>query len=48
MARPLPDLTLPYSTGPVESHIHRLKLLKRQSYGRASVALLERQLMAVA
>lgn len=41
-------LTLPYSTGPVEGHIHRLKLLKRQSYGRASVALLERQMMAVA
>lgn len=41
-------LTLPYSTGPVEGHIHRLKLLKRQSYGRASGALLERQLKAVA
>ena len=27
-------LTLPWSTGPVEGHIHRLKLIKRQMYGR--------------
>lgn len=40
-------LTLPYSTGPVEGHINRLKLLKRQSYGRAGVAHLSRRLLAV-
>ncbi len=34
------DLTLPYSNGPVEGHIHRLKLLKRQMYGRAALPLL--------
>ena len=39
-------LTLPYSTGPVEGHINRLKLLKRQSYGRAGVAHLSRRLLA--
>ena len=39
-------LTLPYSTGPVEGHINRLKLLKRQSYGRAGVTHLSRRLLA--
>lgn len=28
-------LTLVWSQGPVEGHVHRLKLLKRQAYGRA-------------
>ncbi len=38
-------LTLPYSTGPVEGHINRLKLLKKQSYGRAGGAHLSRRLL---
>jgi hypothetical protein len=29
----LAALTLPWSTGQVEGHIHRLKLVKRQMYG---------------
>lgn len=29
----------PYSNGPVEGHIHRLKLIKRSMYGRAGLAL---------
>jgi len=33
-------LTVPWSTGPVEGHIHRLKLIKRQMYGRAKLDLL--------
>jgi len=33
-------LTLPWSTGPVEGHINRLKLIKRQMYGRAKLDLL--------
>ncbi len=33
-------LTLPWSTGPVEGQIHRLKLIKRQMYGRAKLDLL--------
>ena len=33
-------LTLPWSTGTVEGHIHRLKLIKRQMYGRAKLDLL--------
>jgi transposase len=40
-------LTLPWSTGPVEGHINRLKTLKRQMYGRASLDLLKRRLLAV-
>ncbi len=39
-------LRLPYSNGPVEGQINRLKLLKRQSYGRAKLDLLERRLLA--
>jgi len=33
-------LTLPWSTGPVEGHINRLKRLKRQMFGRANIDLL--------
>jgi transposase len=33
-------LELPWSNGPVEGHINRLKLLKRQMYGRAKFDLL--------
>jgi transposase len=33
-------LTLPWSTGPVEGHINRLKLVKRQMFGRAKLDLL--------
>jgi hypothetical protein len=41
-------LTLPYSTGPVEGHINRLKLIKRQAYGRASLSYLQRRFLLVA
>lgn len=36
----LAALRLPWSNGPVEGHVHRLKLLKRQMYGRARFDLL--------
>ena len=36
-------VTLPWSTGPVEGHINRLKMLKRQMFGRARLALLSRR-----
>lgn len=36
----LAALTLPWSTGPLEGHINRLKLIKRQGYGRAKFDLL--------
>jgi transposase len=36
-------VTLPWSNGPVEGQITRLKLLKRQMFGRANLTLLERR-----
>jgi transposase len=38
-------LSLPWSNGPVEGQITRLKLLKRQSYGRAGSALLRQRIL---
>ena len=40
-------VTLPWSSGPVEGHINRLKMLKRQGYGRAGVGLLRQRVMQV-
>ncbi len=37
--------TLPWSNGPVEGHVNRLKMLKRQGYGRAGVGLLRQRVM---
>ena len=44
----LAALTLPWSTGPVEGHITRLKLIKRQGYGRAGLATLKRRFLQAA
>jgi len=41
-------LTLPWSNGPVEGHITRLKLLKRQGYGRAGFPLLRQRVRQAA
>jgi transposase len=41
-------LTLPWSNGPVEGQITRLKLLKRQGYGRAGFALLRQRVLQAA
>jgi transposase len=40
-------LTLPWSTGPVEGHINRLKMIKRQMFGRAKLDLLAHRFLAV-
>ncbi len=32
--------TLPWSSGAVEGHVNRIKMLKRQMYGRANLDLL--------
>ena len=40
-------VTLPWSTGPVEGHINRLKMLKRQMFGRARLDLLSRRFLRV-
>ena len=39
-------LSLPYSSGPVERHVNRIKMIKRQMYGRASFDLLRRRVLA--
>ena len=39
-------LTLPWSTGPVEGKINKIKLIKRSMYGRAGLALLRARVMA--
>ncbi len=41
-------LTLPWSNGQVEGHIHRLKLVKRTMYGRAGFDLLRRRVVRAA
>ena len=39
-------LTLPWSTGPVEGKINKLKFIKRSMYGRAGLDLLRARVMA--
>jgi transposase len=41
-------LSTPWSNGPTEGHINRLKLLKRTMYGRASLDLLRHRVLGVA
>ena len=39
-------LELPYSNGVTEGHVHRLKMIKRTAYGRASFKLLRQRVLA--
>ena len=39
---------LPWSNGPVEGQVHRLKLIKRQAYGRAGFDLLKQRVLQAA
>jgi transposase len=41
-------LTLPHSSGPVEGHVNRIKMLKRQMYGRANFDLLRQRVLLAA
>ena len=41
-------LTEPWSSGQAKGQINRLKLIKRQSYGRAGLDLLQRRLILTA
>ena len=41
-------VTLPWSQGPTEGHINRLKMLKRQMFGRAKLDLLARRFLLAA
>lgn len=38
-------LTLPYSSGPVEGHVNRVKTIKRQMFGRAGFDLLRKRIL---
>lgn len=44
----LAGLTLPWSNGPTEGHVNRLKLIKRSMYGRAKFPLLRARVLHVA
>ncbi|MFF7234699.1 transposase [Streptomyces sioyaensis] len=39
------DLTVPWNSGAVEGHVNRIKMLKRQHYGRAGFDLLKRRVL---
>ncbi|MGX4694950.1 transposase [Streptomyces sp. JNUCC 63] len=38
-------LTLPWNSGPVEGHVNRIKMLKRQMFGRAGFSLLRKRVL---
>jgi len=38
-------LTLPHSSGPVEGRVNRIKMIKRQMYGRANFDLLRKRVL---
>jgi transposase len=38
-------LTLPWNSGVVEGHVNRIKMLKRQMFGRAGLALLRKRVL---
>jgi transposase len=39
------SMTMPWSNGPIEGHINRLKAIKRQMYGRAGFDLLKARVL---
>ncbi|MGW3615202.1 ISL3 family transposase [Micromonospora sp. NPDC005163] len=41
----LNGLTLPHSSGVVEGHVNRIKMIKRQMYGRANLDLLRKRVL---
>lgn len=41
----LAGLTLPWSNGPLEGHVNRLKFIKRSMYGRAKLRLLRQRVL---
>ncbi|MFC8435527.1 hypothetical protein [Streptomyces sp. NPDC057253] len=42
---PIAGLTLPWNSDPVEGHVNRIKMLKRQMVGRAGFALLRKRVL---
>jgi transposase len=41
-------ITSPWNNGPMEGHVNRLKVLKRQMYGRAGFELLRARVLPLA
>lgn len=41
-------LTLPFSSGAVEGQVNRIKMLKRQMFGRANLDLLRKRVLLAA
>jgi transposase len=41
----LNGLTMPWSSGVVEGNVNRLKMIKRQMYGRATFPLLRKRVL---
>lgn len=41
----LNGLSMPHSSGPVEGAINRLKMIKRQMFGRANLDLLRKRVL---
>ncbi|WP_414637326.1 transposase [Actinophytocola sp.] len=44
----LNGLTLPHSSGAVEGNVNRIKMIKRQMYGRAGFDLLRKRILLAA
>lgn len=45
IVRVIAGLTLPWSSGVVEGHVNRIKMLKRQMFGRAGFHLLRKRVL---
>ena len=41
-------LTMPWSSGPVEGRVNHIKMIKRQMFGRAGLALLRKRVLLTA
>jgi transposase len=39
------SITTPWSIGPIEGHVNRLKVIKRQMYGRGGFGLLKARVL---
>ncbi|MEY9876201.1 transposase [Streptacidiphilus sp. MAP12-33] len=48
LAAVVAGLSLPFSAGAVEGQVNRIKMLKRQMFGRAGLALLRKRVLLAA
>lgn len=45
LAAVIAGLSLPYSSGPVEGNVNRIKMIKRRMHGRAGFDLLRKRVL---